>query len=122
MSAEQPRANSEILAGPIGREGGAGLCTQLPAGTSQGAPAEAIPARMDLVTTNVMCPTPVTACTPHSLTTSRYIVLQRPKAAALLPMAGTALVCNRVEYSMCTFFELSYFPCLSTFLQKPNRH
>lgn len=68
---------------------------------------------MGLVATPVICPTPVTACTPHSLITSGWIVLQRPKAAAQLLMAGTALVWNRAEYSMCTSFEhMSYFPCL----------
>lgn len=102
-----------MLAGPICREGGAGLCSQLPADTSQGAAAEAVSARMDLVTSTVICPTPVTACTPHSLINSRYIVLQGPKAAAQLLMSGTALVCNSIEYSMCTSFEhMSYFPFL----------
>lgn len=77
------------------------------------APCTAVSARMGLVPATVICPAPVTACTPHSLITSRNIALQRPKAAAQLPVAGTALVCSRIEYCMCTPFEhMSYFPCL----------
>lgn len=111
VSTEQPRAEPWDLGWPHLQ---GGWCRSvLPADTSQGAAAEAAWAGVGLVRTTVTCLTPVTACTPHSWINSRYIVLQRPKAAAQLLMAGTVLVWNRIEYSMCTSFEhMSYFPCL----------